>query len=203
MIYCLSCGRGIPDDSKFCTFCGTPTPVVDPKQPNLATNAPSSRQPVDVSRTHTSTKTVNEFYKDAGFWGAILVLAGFFLPFFTKDGTSLLDAVQTTASTEPAVLIWLVFPVTGLVVLLHSLVNGWPGFITTIFIILALIALVLFGYVMMKDPEKYFGAKDFSTIIQTAGMGLWATLLGTVLLLFHSRRRRVEVHNTKVIDRNL
>ena len=37
MIYCLSCGKAIPADSKFCTFCGAPAPVVDPKQPNLAT----------------------------------------------------------------------------------------------------------------------------------------------------------------------
>ena len=78
MIYCLSCGKSIPDDSKFCTFCGTPTPVVDPKQPNLATA--STNKPIDVSRTQTVRKTSNEFYKDPGFWGGILVIAGFFLP---------------------------------------------------------------------------------------------------------------------------
>lgn len=203
MIYCISCGRGIPEDSKFCTFCGTPTPVVDPKQPNLATNPPSSRKPVDVSRTDTSKKVYNEFYRDPGFWGGILVIIGFFLPFFTMDGNSLFDAVQTSASTDTTVLIWLVFPVAGLVVLLHSLVNGWPGFITTIFIILALIALALFGYVMMTDPLKYFASEDISTIVRTVGFGLWATLLGTILLIFHNRKRRVEIHKTKVIDRTL
>jgi uncharacterized membrane protein YvbJ len=52
MIYCLSCGKEIPSDSKFCTFCGAPTPTVDPKQPNIATA--SKQKPVDVSKTETS-----------------------------------------------------------------------------------------------------------------------------------------------------
>lgn len=201
MIYCLSCGKGIPEDSKFCTFCGAPTPVVNPQQPNLATNSPN--KPVDVSTLHTSRKTYNEFYKDTGLYGALLVIIGFFLPFYTADGTSLFDAVQQTAGEEPAVFIWLVFPVAALIVLLHSLINGWPGLITTIFIILAFIALILFGYVTMKEPVKYFGAEDTATIVKTAGLGIWFTLFGTLLLLFHRRHRRVEIHKTKVIDRNL
>ena len=200
MIYCLSCGRGIPEDSKFCTFCGTPTPVVDPNQPNLATNAPA-RKPVDVSTTLTARKTFMEFYKDAGFWGALLVLIGFFLPFYKSDSVSLFDAVRASATDDPVVMIWLIFPVAALVVLLHSLVSGWPGFITTIFIILVLLALVLFGYVMLKDRVKYFGTDELSTIAKTVGMGFWATLLGTVLLLFHNRHKRVEIHKTKIIDR--
>ena len=201
MIYCLSCGKGIPEDSKFCTFCGAPTPVVDPKQPNLATT--SSNKPVDVSRTDTKRKVYNEFYKDAGFWGALLVLAGFFLPFYTGDGVSLFDAVRLNATNDPAALIWLIFPITALFVLLHNLVSGWPGIVTTIFIILLLIALVLFAYVMITDPLKYFGSEDIATIIKTAGLGLWATFLGTILLLFHRKHKRVEIHKTKVIDRTL
>lgn len=200
MIYCLSCGKGIPEDSKFCTFCGAPTPVVDPKQPNLATNAPA-RKPVDVSTTQISKNTFNEFYKDAGFWGALIVLAGFFLPFYNTVSVSLFDAVKATAAADPVVLIWLVFPVTAIVVLLHSLVTGWPGFITTIFIILVLIALIMFGWVMMTDRAKYFGSEDISTIAKTVGAGFWATLLGTVLLLFHRRHKKVEIHKTKIIDR--
>lgn len=201
MIYCLNCGKGIPEGSKFCTFCGTPVPVVDPQQPNLATN-PKTR-PVDVSKTDVRRRTINEFYKDAGFYGALIALAGFFLPFFTMDGTSLFDAVRSNASTEPVVLIWLIFPVTALVVLLHSLIIGWPGFITAIFIIISLLALILFGYVMITEPEKYFHTSDINTIVTTAGLGLWATLLGTILMLFHRRHKRLEVHRTKVIDRTL
>lgn len=201
MIYCLNCGKGIPDDSKFCTFCGTPTAVVDPKHPNLATAPP--HKAVDVSRNYTSRRTVNEFYKDAGFWGAILVLIGFFLPFFSQSGNSLFAAVQANASSDPLVLIWLIFPVAALAVILHNFVPGWPGMITTLFIILVLLALVLFIYVVGKNPATYFNTTDASVIMKTAGIGMWATLLGTILLLFHNRHTKVEVHKTKVIDRNL
>ncbi|HEY8688222.1 MAG TPA: zinc-ribbon domain-containing protein [Chitinophagaceae bacterium] len=37
MIYCLNCGKGIPDQSKFCTFCGTPVKAADVQQPESNT----------------------------------------------------------------------------------------------------------------------------------------------------------------------
>ena len=135
MIYCLSCGKSIPDDSKFCTFCGAPTPVVDPKQPNLATA--STSKPIDVSRTQTVRKTSNEFYKDPGFWGGILVIAGFFLPFFPNNSASLYQIVQAEAAADKIVLLWLIFPVAGLFMLLHSL-RVMPGVIAIFFSFLLL-----------------------------------------------------------------
>ena len=200
MIYCLSCGKAIPADSKFCTFCGAPTPEVDPRQPNLATT--STRKPVDVSRTETVRKTSNEFYKDPGFWGSILVIAGFFLPFFSNNSGSIYQAVQAEAPADKIVLLWLIFPVAGLFMLLHSL-KIMPGILAIFFSFLAVIAVFYWGYVMLSESEKYFASTDPMTIIKTVGIGIWATLLGTLLLLFHRRHTRVEVHHTKIIDRNL
>ena len=200
MIYCLNCGKGIPDDSKFCTFCGTPVAVVDPKQPNLATSA--SNKPVDVSRNYTSTKTVNEFYKDAGFWGAVIVLIGFFLPFFSMDGESLFEGVQNNISGDPWMYFFLIFPIAAIMVLLHSLFRGWPGFISAIFIILIFLALAILVYVLIVNAETLFKTNDFITIVKTAGIGMWATLVGTILLLFHRRHKKTIVSKTKIIDRS-
>ena len=200
MIYCLSCGKEIPSDSKFCTFCGAPTPTVDPRQPNLATA--STQKPVDVSRTETSRKTINEFYKDAGFWGGLLVLAGFFLPFFSNNSASIFDAVQAEAPVDKIVLLWLIFPISGLFMLLHSL-RAMPGILAIFFSFLAVVALIYWGYIMFSERTKYFGSEDISAIIKTVGIGLWATAVGTLLLLFHNRHTRVEIQKTKIIDRNL
>jgi hypothetical protein len=200
MIYCLSCGKAIPADSKFCTFCGAPIPVVDPKQPNLATA--STNKPVDVSRTETSRKTINEFYKDAAFWGSLLVLAGFFLPFFPNNSSSLFDSVRAGAADDKIVLLWVIFPVAGLFMLLHSF-KVLPGILAIFFSFLAVIALIYWGYRMVTNTQFYFGSEDTLTIIKTVGIGLWATALGTILLLFHRRHTKIEVRKTKIIDRNL
>src|SRR5437588_12308072 len=102
MVYCQNCGKAVPDGSVYCTFCGTPVAVIDPAQPNLA-KAPGNK-PVDVSKTEVKRKTINEFYKDIGFWGAVITLAGFFLPYYSQTNYSLFDSVQDGASSQPEVL---------------------------------------------------------------------------------------------------
>ena len=86
--------------------------------------------------------------------------------------------------------------------LLHSL-KVLPGFIAIFFSFLAMIALIYWGYIMLNDRVTYLGSDDIATIIKTVGLGLWLTVLGTILLLFHKRHTKVEIHNTKVIDRTL
>ena len=145
---------------------------------------------------------MNEFYKDPAFWGSLILLIGFFLPFLSNNSASLFDVVQTQSATDKLVLLWLIFPIAGLFMLLHSL-NVVPGFLAIFFSFLAVIALIYWGYVMFSDRLKYFGSDDIATVIKTVGIGLWLTALGTILLLFHKRHTKVEVHNTKIIDRNL
>ncbi|MGI8584045.1 MAG: zinc-ribbon domain-containing protein [Chitinophagaceae bacterium] len=159
-------------------------------------------EPVDIKRDFTTRKTINEFYKDPAFWGGIILLAGFFLPFFSMDSGSLFDAVRAEASANKIVLLWLIFPVAGLFMLLHSL-NVLPGILAIFFMFLALIALIYWGYIMLNNRTQYFGSEDPTTIIKTVGIGLWATLLGTILLLFHRRHTKVEVHHTRYVDRTL
>lgn len=156
----------------------------------------------DIRKDYTTRKTVNEFYKDAGFWGGLILLAGFFLPFFSMNTGSLFDAVRATAASDKVVLLWLVFPVAGLFMLLHSL-NVLPGFLAIFFTFFAVIALVYWGYIMLTNKARYFGSDDPMTVIKTVGIGLWATLLGTILLLFHRRHTKVEVHHTKYVDRTV
>jgi divalent metal cation (Fe/Co/Zn/Cd) transporter len=78
-----------------------------------------------------------------------------------------------------------------------------PGVLAIFFSFLAVVALIYWAYEMLSESTKYFGSADPMTIIKTVGIGLWATVLGTILLLFHRRHTRVEVHRTKIIDRTL
>ena len=70
MIYCSNCGKTIPDESKFCTFCGTAIAVVDPQKPVAETHA---HEPLQTAAPNTASGTKNAFYTNAGFWGALLL----------------------------------------------------------------------------------------------------------------------------------
>lgn len=222
MIYCSNCGKEIPADSKFCPSCGTTVVttvnkidepvtteriVTEPIRTERIVAEPVITQQIvtpvpEVKKDFTTRKTVNEFYKDAGFWGGLILLAGFFLPFFSAGSGSLWEAISSQATTDKIVLLWLIFPVAGLFMLLHSL-NVLPGFLAIFFTFFALIALIYWGYIILNDRVKYFGSAEPFTIMKTVGIGLWATLLGTILLLFHRRHTKVEVHHTKYVDRTV
>lgn len=222
MIYCSNCGKEIPTDSQYCPFCGTHVPtvvnkaadepvrtepvvtepvrterVIEPTRPTRVVT-----EPVDTRKDLVTRKTINEFYKDAGFWGGLILIAGFFLPFFTKDSGSLFDSVQAEAAADKIVLLWLIFPLAGLFMVLHSL-RVLPGFIAIFFTFFAFIALIYWGYIMLTNPAKYFGATEAFAAIKNVGIGLWATLLGTILLLFHRQHTLVHVSRTKYVDRTV
>ncbi len=212
MIYCSNCGKEIPANSKFCPACGATVAaavnkISEPVRTERVINEPVKTNKVvtpdaDLKKDFVTRKTVNEFYKDAGFWGGLLLIAGFFLPFFTSTSGSLFDAVQAEATADKVVLLWLIFPVAGLFMLLHSL-NILPGFLAIFFTFFALVALIYWGYIMLNNRTKFFGSDEAFAIMRTVGLGLWATLLGTILLLFHRRHTKVEVHHTKYVDRTV
>ena len=113
MVYCTNCGKELPIDSKFCPSCGATTPGTSKINEPISTEPERTepirtepviiqpvrtervvQQPVDINRNFTTSKTINEFYKDPGFWGGLILLAGFFLPFFSMNTGSLFDAVR-------------------------------------------------------------------------------------------------------------
>ena len=212
MIYCSNCGKELPVDSKFCPSCGvtinqSADAINKSTRADHGFNEPVKTQRVvtpvaDLKKDIVTRKTINEFYKDAGFWGGLILIAGFFLPFFSKDSGSLFNAVQAEAAADKIVLLWLIFPIAGLFMLLHSL-NVFPGFLAIFFTFFALIALIYWSYIMLNDRTKYFGSDEMFAIIKSLGLGVWATLLGTILLLFHRRHTKVEVHHTKYVDRTV
>lgn len=235
MIYCPNCGKGIPDQSKFCTFCGAPIRIVDPPQTNVTAPqpvqqntdpvpAPVSSEPVNanpqytqpVQPVHQHTTNVNaynaspsatkkEFFNNVGFWGALIIMISAFLPLVSLGGlfnVSLFDILtkinfddNTSQSDKNAlammIVILILVYIPALLILIDCFANFLarrlakvlkfiPFIVTVVFTVL-----VIFG---MRDKEN---TVDSSSVLGYIGVGVWALLLGTVLLLFYKKQRRI------------
>lgn len=212
MIFCPNCGKGIPDESKFCTFCGTPTPLVDPNQPNLATPPPTFRQPVDVSSsTVYNASPKNVFYKNAGFWGAILIGVGTFLPWVTPAGDifdftspNLFDMFGlgfnlSGTSTEAAsgVIVWEIalgiILLCALIIVIDSFANFLSSGLAKLIKLLPFIVSVLMLLLLFVGLKDKMDSDQFVDLLQKIGIGIWVTLLGVILLLFYKKTKKIAV----------
>ena len=90
MAYCIHCGTHNPDAAKFCSNCGS-TIVNNPAnsqttsqkqvQPQTQSNVPLQVAPKPVT-TAPSKIYGNGKFNNPALWGSILVVFGFFLPWF-------------------------------------------------------------------------------------------------------------------------
>lgn len=236
MIYCSNCGKGIPDQSKFCTFCGTAikaadvpqsetntTPVSqefvtpDPPQKEYVNPTPSEQQyipapqapqqqyipptqippqyvsppiaPVQQFASTTSTRVVettkNEFYKNAGFWGAVFTLIGFFLPYVTGYDVSFYYLVTDLAPDKPELYLYAVFPVCAAILIIQSFTGVLPKFLVVICKVLPLLMLILLIVGASQSGSSLgFMGDDVGAILKNIGVGLYMTVIGTILMLF-------------------
>jgi hypothetical protein len=234
MIYCLNCGKGIPDQSKFCTFCGTAIGTAETKQPEnssppvsqFANPTPPEQQYVPptpppqqfvpttppppqyvnptppqqqqyvtpaqpvvqqyASTTPSTAGTVkNEFYKNAGFWGAVLAFIGFFLPYVTGYDVSFYYLVTDLAPDKPELYLYAVFPVCAAILIIQSFTGILPKFLMAICKILPILMLILLIVGASQSGSNLgFMGDDAETILKNIGVGLYMTVIGTILMLF-------------------
>jgi hypothetical protein len=244
MIYCLNCGKGIPDQSKFCTFCGTPTAQIDPQNPVVPEQTTVNVPPVtpDVTppppqnvtppppqyanpnppqyvnpnppqyvnpnppqyvnptpqqfvnpqqfagQQHAARPVVakNEFYKNIGFWGAVLLLVGFFLPYNNINEGSLYYVVTEGGGVIASLYLYLIFPISGAILILQGLTGAFPKVIVAIFKILPLLMLIFIG-IGISQAESNFASTfgdDIETILKNIGVGFYMIVIGSLLVLF-------------------
>lgn len=258
MIYCLNCGKGIPDQSKFCTFCGTPIKTADvqpevttppvseqytnptppeqeytnptptpqeytnptppsqqqyvpPTPPPIpqqysntppppppqysSTPAPQYSNPTQPTVQQFATKsevvTKNEFYKNIGFWGAVLTLIGFFLPYINGYDFSFYYLVTDLAPDKPELYLYAIFPVSAAILILQGFTGILPKFLVAIFKILPLLMLILFVIGITNNSSDFgFMGNDVGSVLSNIGVGLYMTVIGTLLMLFFRTTKR-------------
>ena len=254
MIYCLNCGKGIPDQSKFCTFCGAATATADtnpseintppvseqttnpippppqfvstqqqqyiPPTPPSQQYVPPTQMPPQYSNptppptqqyattTSITVAAKNEFYKNAGFWGALLIICSAFLPWVTNgdifdfDSPNLLNLFYLGFNTSPTssdaatgVVVWevalIIILACGGLILLDCFANFLPRGLAKLFKLLPFIITVLMLALLFVGLKDKMDSDQFAGWMQNIGLGIWAILLGVILLLFYKKRTKI------------
>ncbi|MEO6327983.1 MAG: zinc ribbon domain-containing protein [Ginsengibacter sp.] len=187
MIYCSNCGKSIPADSKFCTFCGAAVPAI------LTENvAPKTAR----SRPYAFADHRGDFIRSAGFWGSLLVLAGFFLPWL--HGTANLTGLEmVTNGFKVGKYILLIFPLCGLFILTDSLTNFLPSGAAILFKVLPFLLLLVFVILILMGNKQHainltrINVDNLESFAKITAIGLWLTVIGSIIMLGHKKYTRV------------
>ena len=185
MIYCLNCGKAVPDESKFCIYCGTAIPSIDPQKTEVKTTVTESRQEPSVQTPPPKI----DFYSNVGFWGAVILLGAFFLPFYTSvesGDLSLYQMVSSRDQNSAGMFLLLLFPISAIVLILQGLLNIFPPLMANIFKLLPLLLLIFCLGAFLREENT---SASFSQFMKVAAIGVYATLAGAILVLFFRRKR--------------
>jgi hypothetical protein len=265
MIFCSNCGKGIPRDSRFCTFCGAVVQIVDPKtekpvvNPNAApvhqnaapvnptvspfapkpaqpeTSNPSASIPADHSPVEKTTVApvfqqptystvpaphtqVNPhaasagahssaaahdamlpFHMNPGFYGALLVLAGYPFLWLNNWENTGIDLIQYFAPNLILTAIGILVPAFCALIILIQVFTGVIAKATYFFKWLPFLmitgAIATATVLAYDDPEasaNWITVEELSlqAIAWVIGAGLYITWAGSLIMLFTKRVRR-------------
>jgi hypothetical protein len=186
MIYCSKCGKSIPADSKFCVFCGAAVPAIITDKA-----APQASR----SRPYTFADHRKDFIRSAGFWGSLLVLAGFFLPWLYRT-TGSTGLGLATHGVKVANYILLIFPICALFILIDSLTNFLPSGAAILFKVLPILLLgTIVVLILMGDKQHAINVSklnftNFENLVKNTGIGMWLTVIGSFIMLGHKKYKR-------------
>ncbi len=187
MIYCSKCGKSIPADSKFCVFCGAAVPAIISDKATTQTIR---------SRPYAFTDHRKDFIRSAGFWGSLIVLAGFFLPWIhNPTNASGLDLVINGHKLGKFAL--LVFPLCALFILIDSFTNFLPSGAAMLFKVLPFLLLITMTVLILMGNKQHaintsgLTINNFEKLVKNIGIGMWLILIGAIIMLAHKKYKRV------------
>ncbi len=208
MAYCIHCGTHNPDAAKFCSNCGSTivnsaansqSTSQNQKQPQTQSNVPLQTASKPVTTTSAKRYTNGNFSNPA-LWGSILVLSGFFLPWFPNysayyynsgsiNGTGFVKSFVAALTqldndagrTIGAIFGFLIYsiPVCAGIFLINAIlsarINGLVRLIRYIpfLVFLLFIALIIIASTTQGNSPNFSGFK----------IGIYMCLLGSIVML--------------------
>ena len=143
----------------------------------------------------------NEFYKNVGFWGAVITLVGFFLPYENINYLSLYNLIIEYSRESTAMYLYLIFPVSAIILIIQALSGALPKFLIVIFkilpvllLILVLAAIAIIGSSFLNKGYQ-LNNNDIGFALSSIGVGVYMTIVGIILMLFF--------RTTKVVSKTI
>lgn len=183
MIYCQQCGKPNEDTMSFCTTCGG----------KLITGQKGGLK--DLLEPDLDTRPSDSL--GAGLVGAILIIVGFFSPWFNVMFYSVnaytLVFGNASMSADIGRFTLLILPVTALLFIIHSFIkNLSKGLIKTIkfFPIILLLVYIAWGIYETNENSTYssFSSVNPGGLLRIIGLGIWCTLIGAITMCFHKEK---------------
>ncbi len=199
MIYCSNCGQPFPDDNKFCVHCGTARPSLPVQKSDQAESARpavvETPKTVVVTTAVTNTSSSapqttatekNNFIGNPGFWGAVMVMIGFFLPFYkTVLGEYSLSAMATGGDNTAGRILLLLLPASAFVMIFQAFSQALHPMILNIARILPVLLMVFALGAIMREDET---GRSLGGFFEIAQIGAYLTFLGALIMLFFKQK---------------
>ena len=176
---CTKCGHTIPQNNRFCPYCGTPVPTV-----SSPTISPSIRKETPVL-AQTKRKKELKFQKEPqnafALAGGLLCVVALFLPFLTASSSGLqysLSLFDTVTQVGMDLALWFLFLSIAAIIVLQFL--RLPPFISAVLAILGLVLLMMEVITAHDTMQAY----TLSGVTMSYSFGFYLLIIALLLVLF-------------------
>ncbi len=194
-VACVSCGLPPSKGKVFCNSCGSPTnpDAIVCIKCGVKLGTTSSLASISMN---TGTAQSNPSIMTGAFWGSILVIVGFFMPwvkvFGSFNGANIAKFIADSGGDDSAYSILLYLLPVSAVIFLFSAFSGNVSpfakgvrYIPLILVIIAVISIAS----KTEDRNSDFSMSMGDDFLNIIGIGLIITIIGSIMMCFYNPKK--------------
>lgn len=197
MIYCTSCGTGLQDDAAFCSKCGKKTETPTITSNTLSTEPITAKLEAKPVTNTTTTIQTNPAIMTGAFWGSLMVLTGFFMPWIKMwgdgiNGYNIASMIGNSRSNDSSYsILFYLIPISAAIFLIAAFMGKVSGFAKFVrFIPLAILLFAAISIISNSDSDSNDSwnsiMRNFSDAI---GFGLILSFIGAIVMCFYNPKK--------------
>lgn len=200
-VACLSCGLPPAKGNMYCQSCGSftnPEAVICIKC-GVKLGAVASLSEVTTSVVNTTSTPgtgnfqANNAIKTTAFWGSLMVLLGFFLPWekgYEINGSQIAKFIFSYTEGDDSIYAILLYsmPVCAGIFIAAALIGNVTRFVSGLRTVPLLSLIILIVIILSKTDNGYRdnGGRFQNDFFDTAGIGLILTIAGAIMMCFYN-----------------